>query len=90
MRGDKFTAKRSRAYRSSRAAGAPALPHGELVMGLSVELRGCVRVFMDQAGLTNEAESVLLLLMAGLGLALSGPNAFEAAVSAFQAPHTPK
>lgn len=79
MRGDKFAAKRSRAYRGEKKS---------VGSGAEVMLEGCVRGFMELSGVCVEEDARALLLMAGLGLALAGPDAFEASLQAFHSSHS--
>jgi hypothetical protein len=77
MRGDKFSAKRSRAYRRSPKEAAAAS------FGVSDDLHAAVLRFRDVAGLASEEEAVLLLVTAGLGLAAQGADRFCDAIAVF-------
>jgi len=74
MRGDKFAAKRSRAYRSECK---------NTVVDAGGVLEACVKGFSKMSYLDNDEEAVTLLVMCGLGVALEGPDRFESAVRAF-------
>lgn len=80
MRGDKFAPKRSRAYRQERKVEVAAVI-------LPPDLLSCIRGFMQAAHFQSEEEAITLLLMAGLGLSLSGPERLDAALTAFVSSH---